>query len=118
VSKRPVWHLDVTAAARRDIAGILRRSLQEFGGAAAKRYDRLIKQALHDIAADPQRPGTKQRPELPGVFLYHLTVSRDRLASETVKAPRHFVVYRVTGELVEVLRLLHDSRDLARHLSG
>jgi toxin ParE1/3/4 len=88
-----------------------------FGVAAAKRYDALIKQALRDIANDPQRPGTKQRPELPGVYLYHLVASRDRLAGETVKTPRHFVVYRITDVLVEVVRVLHDSRDLARHLS-
>lgn len=30
---------------------------------------------------------------------------------------RHFVVFRVAeGQILEVLRLLHDSMDLARHL--
>jgi len=42
--------------------------------------------------------------------------SRERVAGERVKAPRHFVLYRRMNEKVEFARLLHDSRDLARHV--
>lgn len=36
-----------------------------------------------------------------------------------VQSPRHFIVYRVVSrELVVILRVLHDSMDLARHLPG
>lgn len=39
-------------------------TVQEFGVRAARRYDALIKQPLKDIAADPERPGSKKRPEI------------------------------------------------------
>jgi plasmid stabilization system protein ParE len=41
---------------------------------------------------------------------------RNHVAGDTVKAPRHFVLYRFAGKAVEFARLLHDSRDLAQHL--
>jgi len=34
-----------------------------------------------------------------------------------VKKPRHFLVYRRRGEeVIDVVRVLHDARDLERHL--
>ena len=85
--------------------------------AAADRYAALIVQALHDVQDEPQRPGAKARPDLaPNAYVYHLSFSRDRVAGESVKTPRHFVLYRFAGGAVEFARLLHDSRDLAQHL--
>ena len=91
----------------------------KFGARAAIRYDALIKQALNDIAADPERPGSNERPELmlTGLRTYHLRFSRNRVSGPSVKAPRRFLVYRRRdGGVVEVARILHDNRDLARHL--
>jgi len=118
VSKsRPAWTLEITAPARRDIADILRHSLDEFGAAAELRYNALLKQALRDLKADPARAGVSQRPGLPDdIHLYHLNGSRERTAAEVVKTPRHFVAFRLAAARIEVLRILHDSRDLARHL--
>jgi len=32
---------------------------------------------------------------------------------------RHFIVYRcIDGETIDVIRILHDSMELARHFSG
>lgn len=45
----------LTRTAQRDIKAILNWSRKEFGEAAAVRYNALIKQALRDIAADPER---------------------------------------------------------------
>lgn len=50
---------------------------EHFGVAAADRYD------LPDLA--------------PHAYVYHLFHSRDRAAGETVKTPRHFVLYRFAG---------------------
>ena len=58
--KRLQVHL--TGRARRDIAAILKTSLHEFGEAASLRYRALLRQALLDIEADPDRPGSKERP--------------------------------------------------------
>ena len=95
-------------------------SQERFGEHATGRYGDLLKQALRDIAADPERPGSKDRPDLArGVRTYHLFFSRDRVRGTlgVVKKPRHFLVYRRRGEaLIDVVRILHDARDLERHL--
>ncbi|MGI4826879.1 MAG: type II toxin-antitoxin system RelE/ParE family toxin [Janthinobacterium lividum] len=119
MSKNPRFSLYLAGPARRDIAAIDRYTLRTFGEAAADRYDILIRQALRDIQEDPDRPGARARPGAlnPTFRLYHLSSSRDRVSGQPVKEPRHFIVYRQRpDDVIEVLRVLHDSRDLARHL--
>ena len=107
-------------AARVDIRQALIWSQERFGERAAVRYGDLIKQALRDIAADPERPGSQARADLArDMRTYHLFFSRDRARSELgiVRKPRHFMVYRRRGEnAIDVVRVLHDARDLERHL--
>jgi toxin ParE1/3/4 len=112
------YEIRLARAARRDLIAILKWSFTEFGEAAAFRYADLIEQALSDIADDPRRPGSKERPEIrKGCRTYHLELSRRRVVGGRVKEPRHFVVYRLRDlHAIEILRILHDSRDLARHL--
>ena len=83
-------------AARRDIREALKWSEEKFGSRAAQRYGALLKQALRDIAADPERPGSTERAELSsGARTYHLRFSRDRArAGGAVKNPRYFLLYR------------------------
>lgn len=103
----------------RDVAALMRWSTREFGFRAAMRYDALLKQALKDIAADPDLPGSKDRPELmiQGARTYHLEQSQDLVPDEPVKAPRHFLLYRrVDANVIEVARIIHDSRDFERHV--
>jgi toxin ParE1/3/4 len=103
--------------ARQDIRRLLHFSEEKLGKAAALRYETLLIQAARDIAADPVRPGAKQRPDLPeGILTYHLAFSRDRATGNKVKEPRHFLAYRVIGSRLEIVRMLHDSSDLSRHL--
>jgi plasmid stabilization system protein ParE len=113
--ERPPPHF--LPAIRRDIAEIVLWSEEHFGAAAAERYSLLIRQGLRDVQADPVRPGAKARLDLaPYAYVYHLSHSRDRVVGQTVKTPRHFVLYRFGGLVVEFARLLHDNRDLAQHL--
>ena len=107
-------------AAQQDIRELLNWSEKRFGKRARVRYAALLKQALRDIAADPDRPGSQDRPDLAqGVRVYHLFFSRNRVdsAAGTVKAPRHFLIYRKRDNTaIDILRVLHDARDLERHL--
>jgi len=104
-------------AIRQDIQDIMLWSEEHFGSAAADRYGVLIRQALRDVQAEPTRPGAKARPDLASdAYVYHLAFSRDRVAGDPVKTPRHFVLYRFAGAAVEFARILHDSRDLPQHL--
>ncbi len=115
----PVRRLIVTGPARRDIAAIIRWSVRHFGEPAARRYESLILQGLRDIAADPERAGSVSRPELmvEGAHTYHLSLSRSRMSSPKVKIPRHVLLYRCPRPgIVELARVLQDSRDLSRHL--
>ena len=118
MTKRPRLQVHVTGPAKRDISTIVRWSLREFGEAAALRYEALILQALRDIGEDPERPGSKERPEImiEGARGYHLSFSRTRMDRPRVKEPRHFLLYRRRGKVIEVMRILHDARDLERHL--
>lgn len=50
--------------AQEDIAAILAWTHTEFGAEILRRYEELLVQAMLDLADDPDRPGTLQRPEL------------------------------------------------------
>jgi toxin ParE1/3/4 len=109
----------LSPAARQDIENLLLWSLDKFGADAAQRYRKLLIQALRDIEADPMRPGSRTRPELhKDARIYFLSSSRASVEGKRVKAPRHFLLYRVRSNRLEVGRILHDSRDLARHLQA
>ena len=107
--------------ARRDLREILKWSEAKFGRDAALRYEDLIVQALRDIEADLERPGSQERSELQkGVRTYHLSFSKERARSAlgVVQNPRHFIIYRRRDGLsvIDILRILHDGRDLQRHI--
>ncbi len=113
------FRIRYTDLARQDIRDITVWSRKHFGEAATGRYETLLKQGTKDLSNDPQRPGAQQRAAIsPGVWTYHLRFSRDRAptASGVVKHPRHMVVYRFSNGVINVLRILHDSRDLSRHV--
>ena len=67
--------------------------------------------ALEALAKGPSLVDAKRRDEiLKG--LYSLRVARQG------RKGRHFIMFRVArrgGDVIEVLRLLHDSMDLPRH---
>lgn len=100
-----------------DIIDINRYTLKTHGKEAARAYNALLWQAFTDIRDDPFRPGSRERPEIaPGVRSYHIALSRERAAS-SVGSPRHLILYYLLKEdEIAVSRILHDSRDLIRHL--
>jgi toxin ParE1/3/4 len=52
-----------------------------------------------------------------GARTYHISLSRNRAVAARVKQPRHFLLYRCREDgVIEVARVVHDGRDLARHL--
>lgn len=109
----------LSGPAKADIVKILAWTERQFGEAARVRYATLITTALRDISSEPDRVGNILRPELgDGVRSWHLTLSRTHARTETgfVRRPRHFLIYRVDGDLVIVGRVLHDAMEMARHL--
>jgi toxin ParE1/3/4 len=57
-----------------------------------------------------------------GARTYHIRFSRDRAktALGVVRNPRHFIIYRRREDrnAIDIGRILHDGRDLQRHLLG
>jgi toxin ParE1/3/4 len=120
VTRRQPYEVRIAAPAFQDIRNIWIWTLERFGHAAALRYETLIDQSISDLADDPTCPAAKERKDvLPGVWFYHLASSRTHVPDDqAVKSPRHLVIFRhVQPGVIEILRILHDSRDLARHLA-
>lgn len=80
----------------------------------------LIVQAIEDLTVDPARVGVETRPEIAaGVQAYFLAHFRNCVppAAGRVITPRHFLIFRLRRDsAVEIVRVLHDSMDLGRHL--
>jgi toxin ParE1/3/4 len=110
----------VSPAAERDIESILAWTHQRFGASGRLRYEALVVQAIVDVADDPERPGSRSRPEIAAaVRTYHLCHSRNRVevSAGRVRRPRHLLLYRTCDNgRIEIGRVLHDNMDLSRHL--
>ncbi len=118
-NKRTSSGVSLAPSARHDVREVLRWGQQKFGETAAARYKALIKQAVRDVGDDPNRPGSKERPDImiQGARTYHLQFSRNRVSGPGVRDPRHFLLYRRREDgSVEVARILRDDRELAPHL--
>lgn len=101
------WRIRLSASAEQDFEAILRWTVEAFGIRQAEVYLDLLLAALAALAHGPDVPGSKLRDEiLPGLRILH------------VRRPgRHFVLYRPSGSnTIEVVRILHDAMDLARHV--
>lgn len=105
--------------AQADIVDILRFTHNRFGDAARRRYQALIGAALEAVATDPRQVGSISREELgAGLRSIHLVYCRSMPNVGKVVRPRHFVFFRVaTDQVLEVVRVLHDSMELERHLA-
>lgn len=111
----------LSAAAQADLINILAWTHERFGESARERYEALVVAALRDVAAQPDRAGSIERPELgEGVRSWHLRLSRERarLATGIVRRPRHFLIYRMDNGLLVIGRVLHDAMEPALHLGA
>ncbi|MFT3906395.1 MAG: type II toxin-antitoxin system RelE/ParE family toxin [Steroidobacteraceae bacterium] len=109
----------LSGPAKADIVKILAWSERQLGELARVRYAALITAALRGICGQPDRPGSILRPELgEGVRSWHLSLNRERARTATgiARRPRHFLIYRMDGELVVVGRVLHDAMESAHQL--
>jgi len=109
----------LSGAAEADVIAILGWTAEQFGEAARVRYQGLIAAAIRDVASQPDRRGSIERPEFgKGVRSWHLRWSREHVSAEAglVRRPRHFLIYRLEPSLLVVGRVLHDAMELAQHL--
>lgn len=107
------WTVRLTAAAEADFEEILRWTVDQFGDVQARIYAETVSAALNDLTAGPTVVGARKRDDiLKGLFTLHV--------ARKGRKGRHFVLFRVgrapDGDVIEVLRVLHDVMDLPRHL--
>ena len=107
---KPRWKVRLTAAAEDDFRSIVVWTAEHFGFEQALRYRATIFAALRELGDGPDTPGTLDRAEL-GRKLRSLHVARrGRRCS-------HVILFAaVEGERLDIVRILHDSMDFARHL--
>lgn len=107
------WPVRLTVAAEGDFRQILTWTAAGFGDQQAGVYGETLSAALQALTARPTIAGVRARSDI-GKGMYTLHVARQG------RKGRHFVVFRIAREsshdVIEVLRLLHDSLDLQRHL--
>ena len=112
------YQITRTLKAETDITRIRDYTLKNYGSVATKAYLDLLRQTFKDLLSDPFRPGSQDRPDIaPHIRSYHISLSKQRTSSRIIKKPRHIVLYFLPKpDEIVVLRILHDSADLQRHL--
>ena len=107
------WTVRLAGAAEADFEAILLWTLEHFGDAQARAHSDILSAAVQALTGGPEQPGIKARPEIGrGLFTLHVARSGRR--------GRHFVLFRADAgsatRQIDVLRILHDAMDLARHV--
>ncbi|MFZ9407942.1 MAG: type II toxin-antitoxin system RelE/ParE family toxin [Burkholderiaceae bacterium] len=104
------WKVRLAEHAEVDFLDISAWTRQHFGERQAENYAETLSRAIEALLEGPEIPGAKVRDEIgPGIRTLHV--------ARAGRSGRHFVVFRISGnDTIDVLRLLHDSMDLARHI--
>ena len=107
------WTVRLSTAAEADYRQILRWTAENFGLPQSRIYAVTLSSTLKALSAGPAIIGVKVRGEI-GTNIRTLHVARNG------RKGRHFVMFRASSfqgqNVIDVLRLLHDSMDLERHL--
>jgi toxin ParE1/3/4 len=100
-----------------DLARILSISAERYGADGRQRYAAVLAAAMRQIAAEPDGPLSKKRPELrSGIRSFHVRHAR-RSAEAGVRHPVHVLYYRVDRKgVIEILRVLHERMEPSHHL--
>jgi toxin ParE1/3/4 len=108
---RQVWTVRLGQQAEQDYVEILKWTTKTFGEGQARTYAETMALAIEALEGGPDVLGARVRDDIqPGLRTLHV--------ARKGRAGSHFVVFRVAGAGIDVLRLLHDSMDLPRHLSA
>ena len=105
-----VWAVRLAEKAEHDLLDALVWKTDQFGALQADDYLETLTLALEALTDGPNIVGSKVRDDI-GLGIRTLHVAR------LGRKGRHLVVFRFAdGQVIDVIRLLHDSMDLAKHL--
>jgi toxin ParE1/3/4 len=104
------WTVRLADQAELDFHDITTWTTEHFGTKQAEDYSLTIMLAIEALTDGPEILGSKEREDIgPGIRTLHV--------ERQGRKGRHFVVFReAAGRTIDVLRLLHDSMDLVRHM--
>lgn len=104
------WTLRLAASAEQDIADILAWTTEQFSPQQAEVYAETLSLALEALLEGPDVVGAQARDDIaPDIHVLHVARKGRR--------GRHFIAFRPDkNHRIDVLRVLHDSMDLARHI--
>ena len=106
-----VWAVRLAEKAEHDLLDALVWTTDQFGALQADDYLETLTLALEALTDGPNIVGSKVRDDI-GLGIRTLHVAR------LGRKGRHLVVFRFAdGQVIDVIRLLHDSMDLAKHLA-
>lgn len=110
--------LRLARPAQIDLATILSVSEERWEAEGRQRYADHLAAALRQVAADPDGPLSRARPELrAGIRSFHIRHVHETAVPARVRRPVHVLFYRVIDdEVVEIIRVLHERMDPRRHL--
>ncbi len=105
-----VWRIRLSDAAEADFIHILADTREMFGPNQAAIYRATLVNALAAISVAPDTLGSRSRDDiLPGLRSLHVARQGRR--------GRHLILYREQPDhMLEIIRILHDAMDLARHI--
>jgi toxin ParE1/3/4 len=107
------WSVRLAATAESDFEAIIGWTREQFGDVQARAYAETLTLAMGALIEGPELPGVRARSDI-GKQLFALHVARKG------RKGRHFVLFRAdthpNRRLIDVLRILHDSMDIQRHV--
>jgi|TARA_B110000908_G_scaffold72141_1_gene87049 toxin ParE1/3/4 len=106
----------ISKAAEADIEVILDHSLHTFGEEAALRYQNLLKVSINTLRKDVNPPGASATLRELSKFHISMCKKEAQVKGVMVATPRHIIFFRVSNDLLEIVRVLHDSIDFDRHI--
>ena len=107
---RTHWRIRLGAEAEKDFTHILKYTKDNFGQRQLEIYQTTLLEALSLLENGPDVPASAARDEIQqGLRTLHVARQGRR--------GRHFIMYRASDDnVIEILRILHDAMDLARHI--
>ena len=101
-----------------DLTSILSTSAERWGAEGRERYAAVLAAAMRQVAAEPDGPLTRKRPDLrAGIRSFHVRHAQRSAEAAKVRRPVHVLYYRVAKEgVIEIVRVLHERMEPSRHL--
>ena len=105
------WHVRVAQQAEQDIVAILKWIADQFGSQQVDMYSETLTLSLTALFEGPTLQDVRARDDIqPDLLTLHV--------ARQGRCGRHFVVFQIDNDhhCIDVLRVLHDSMDLQRHV--